>query len=76
MELARGELAWIPRGTPHSFTNLSGAPLVMLGIATPGGIERPLHEQARYFQSLQGPPDHGAIAAIWGEQGTIVGPPL
>src|SRR5688572_24818782 len=43
--LEKGALAFIPRGTPHSFSNLSGAPLVVLGVATPGGIEHALHEQ-------------------------------
>lgn len=72
----KGGVAFIPRGTPHAFSNLSGAPLVMLGIATPGGIEKQLHEQAIYFNNLKGPPDVAKIVEIWGEKGRIVGPPV
>ena len=78
LEVEEGGLAWIPRGTPHSFSNLSGRPLRMLGIATPGGMERALHEQAEYIIGLGGaqPPDVGTIVPIWKEKGRIVGPPV
>ena len=72
----KGGMVFIPRGTPHAFNNLSGRPLVMLGIATPGGIEKQLHEQAAYFNNLKGPPEQAKIVEIWGDKGRIVGPPV
>lgn len=72
----KGGMAFIPRGTPHAFSNLSGKPLVMLGIATPGGIEKQLHEQAVYFKNLRGAPEEAKIVEIWGDMGRIVGPPV
>ena len=74
--LEKGGVVFIPRGTPHSFNNLSGRPCVMVGIATPGGIEKQLHEQAVYFNNLRGAPDHAKVSEIWGDQGRIVGPPV
>jgi len=76
LEVAAGGFTWIPRGTPHAFSNLSGAPLKMLGIASPGGIEQPLHDQAMYMNALSGPPDIERIAEIWEHHGKIVGPPI
>jgi quercetin dioxygenase-like cupin family protein len=35
-----GELAFAPRGTPHTFANLSGAPARFLLVCTPAGFER------------------------------------
>lgn len=74
--IEKGGVAFIPRGVPHAFSNLSGRPLVMLGIATPGGIEKQLHDQAVYFSNLKGPPDNAKIVEIWGDKGRIVGPPV
>lgn len=74
--IEKGGVVFIPRGVPHSFSNLSGQPLVMLGIATPGGIEKQLHEQAAYFKGLRGAPDMAKVVEIWGDKGRIVGPPV
>lgn len=78
LTLEQGALAWIPRGTAHTFSNLSGAPLRFVGIATPGGIERALHDQAVYINGLaEGQrPEVARISAIWEGRGRIVGPPL
>jgi quercetin dioxygenase-like cupin family protein len=35
-----GELAFAPRGVPHTYANLSGAPARALLIITPAGFER------------------------------------
>jgi mannose-6-phosphate isomerase-like protein (cupin superfamily) len=42
-----GTVAVVPRGTPHTFANPSGAPARMLVLVTPGGFER-------YFEALTG----------------------
>lgn len=76
LTVEEGGTAFIPRGTPHSFSNLSGAPLRMLGISTPGGIEVALHEQAKYLKGLRGAPEMARIAAIWEGRGRVVGPPI
>jgi quercetin dioxygenase-like cupin family protein len=36
----RGEVAFAPRGVPHTIANLSGAPARYLIICTPAGFER------------------------------------
>lgn len=76
--LNRGESVWIPKGTPHSFNNLSGSPLRMLGATTPGGVEDYLHRQAEYLNGLAPGqrPDGPTIGAIWGTSGAVVGPPV
>jgi quercetin dioxygenase-like cupin family protein len=78
MELSAGESVFVPRGTPHTIANLSDRPLRGLGVYTPGGMERELHAQAEYLASLQPgqPPDPARIAAIWKDNGAVVGPPI
>lgn len=73
-----GESIFLPRGTPHSFSNLSGAPLRVLGVTTPGGIEDYLHRTAEYLNGLPAGirPSNEAMSAIWEKNGAIVGPPL
>jgi mannose-6-phosphate isomerase-like protein (cupin superfamily) len=75
-ELHCGESVWMPRGTHHTFNNLSGKPLRVLAVVTPAGVEEALHEQALYLQGLRGAPDVAAIEKIWGARGKIVGPPI
>jgi mannose-6-phosphate isomerase-like protein (cupin superfamily) len=36
----QGELAFAPRGVPHTFANLSGAPARFVLVCTPAGFER------------------------------------
>jgi quercetin dioxygenase-like cupin family protein len=38
--IARGEVVFAPRGVPHTYANLSGAPARQLIICTPAGFER------------------------------------
>lgn len=33
------QLAWMPRNTPHSFSNAGGEPAAGLTVSTPGGLE-------------------------------------
>jgi quercetin dioxygenase-like cupin family protein len=44
-EAGPGTVAMVPRGTPHTFANLSSEPARMLVLVTPGGFER-------YFEAL------------------------
>jgi quercetin dioxygenase-like cupin family protein len=37
--LGAGQLAWMPRNTPHSFSNAGGEPASGLTVSTPGGLE-------------------------------------
>ena len=75
-EVGSGSFVWIPRGTPHAFANASGTPTRLLGLATPGGIERFFAEQGAYLAQLQGAsPDLavlGSIGARYGSQ--LLGP--
>jgi mannose-6-phosphate isomerase-like protein (cupin superfamily) len=75
--LVPGCFAWVPRGVPHTFANLSDRPVRLLGLCVPAGIEEFFAAQAAYLADLQGPPDPGRLAAIWaGHPGSIVGPPI
>jgi mannose-6-phosphate isomerase-like protein (cupin superfamily) len=78
LELLTGESLFIPRGTPHTYNNLSGRPIRVLGVHTPGGMEKELHEQAEYLLSVpEGErPDPARLAAIWKDNGAVVGPPI
>jgi quercetin dioxygenase-like cupin family protein len=40
LEVRAGELAFAPRGTPHTFANLGDAPARQLIVCTPAGFER------------------------------------
>lgn len=40
VDVRRGEIAFAPRGVPHTFTNRSGAPARFVIICTPAGFER------------------------------------
>lgn len=76
-DVPAGGIAWLPRGVPHTFANLTNEPVHVVGMVVPAGLEGMFAEQADYFASLQGPPDPDAIAEIGGRYGvTVVGPPL
>ena len=67
-----GELAFAPRGVPHTFANLSDAPARQLIVCTPGGFER-------YFARMAAERQGGAPPE-WAQQPipevTRVGPPI
>lgn len=76
-EADAGTLVWLPRRVPHTFANLSDAPVRVFGVTAPAGLEGMFEEQATYFATLEGPPDEGVVAAIGAKYGvTVVGPPL
>ena len=77
-QVSSGMLAWLPRGVPHTFANLSDEPLWALGIITPGGFEQMFAEQDQYLASLAGPPEHAVLMTISAKYGVtaVDGPPL
>ena len=76
-DVPAGGVAWLPRGVPHTFANLTNDPVHVVGMVVPAGLEAMFAEQAAYFGSLQGPPDPDALAAILRRYGvTVVGPPV
>ena len=67
-----GELAFVPRGVPHTFANLSGVPARQLIVCHPAGFERYFARMAAERQ--------GTAAPEWAMQPvpevTSVGPPI
>jgi quercetin dioxygenase-like cupin family protein len=67
-----GELAFAPRGVPHTYANLSGARARALIVCTPAGFER-------YFARIAAERE-GVEAPAWAQQETPevtrVGPPI
>jgi mannose-6-phosphate isomerase-like protein (cupin superfamily) len=60
--LPSGAFAFVPRGTRHTFSNPSEAPIRFLTVCTPGGFEGFFVDAARLPLSV--PPDFDAINAI------------
>ena len=52
-----GEIAFAPRGTPHTYANLSGAPARALLLITPAGFERYFDRIAARITGTQPPPE-------------------
>jgi mannose-6-phosphate isomerase-like protein (cupin superfamily) len=76
-EVPAGGVAWLPRGVPHTFANLTSEPVRVVGVTVPAGLEGMFAEQGAYFASLRGEPDPAAIAEIGARYGvTVVGPPV
>lgn len=71
--LRAGAFAFVPRGTRHTFSNPSGAPIRFLTVCTPGGFEGFFVDAAALPPSA--PPDFDAINAIAARYDSItVGP--
>ena len=70
--VAAGELAFAPRGVPHTFANLSEARARQLIVCTPAGFERYFARMAAE-RPATGPPDW-ALQTI--PEVTTVGPPI
>jgi quercetin dioxygenase-like cupin family protein len=67
-----GELAFAPRGVPHTYANLSGKPARVLLVITPAGFERYFDRIAARITGREPPPEAaGPIPEI-----VTVGPPL
>lgn len=72
VEIAAGELAFGPRGTPHTFKNIGTAPGKLLVVCTPGGLERMFEEYAR--QTVRDTDALAVAGLLCGVE--FVGPPL
>ena len=76
-EVPAGGIAFLARGVPHTFANLTAARVRVLGFITPAGLEGMFEETGEYIRSLSGPPDPERIAAIADRYGVkSVGPPI
>ena len=67
-----GSFVFVPRGTPHAFTNAGSEPARILVLFTPSGMER-------FFDRFAQLPafDPAAFGTLGAEAGmTVVGPPL
>jgi mannose-6-phosphate isomerase-like protein (cupin superfamily) len=72
-----GSFAWVPRGTAHTFANGSDAPVHVVGLATPGGIEDLFAEQAAHLVASNGRPDPAVLDELGRRYGApTVGPPI
>ncbi len=76
-DVPAGGIAWLPRGVPHTFANLTADPVHVVGMIVPAGLEVMFVEQTAYFRSLEGPPDPAVLGEIGRRYGvTVVGPPI
>lgn len=72
-----GSFLCVEPETPHTFANLSGAPVRFLNFSTPGGFEAYMRELAAAFADGDGPPAPEAIGRIASAYDVeVVGPPL
>jgi hypothetical protein len=60
------------------FANLSEEEVRTVGLINPPGLEAMFREQARYFETLQGPPDPAFFVELSARYGVypVEGPPL
>ena len=73
-EAPAGSFVFVPRGTPHCFTNPGDRPARILVVFTPSGMERFFDRFAEVPTGEVGP---ATFTAIGGEVGMdVVGPPL
>jgi mannose-6-phosphate isomerase-like protein (cupin superfamily) len=67
-----GEIAFAPRGVPHTYANLSGQPARALLVCTPAGFERYFDKIAARIAGVEPPPEaSGPIPEV-----TTVGPAI
>ncbi|NUM55491.1 MAG: cupin domain-containing protein [Candidatus Hydrogenedentes bacterium] len=75
LALKQGQIAFIPRGVPHTYGNAGTTPGKLLVITTPGGFEH-------FFRGIDslcraGKPSLDALIAVGGKHGIdFVGPPI
>jgi oxalate decarboxylase/phosphoglucose isomerase-like protein (cupin superfamily) len=76
-EASPGGFVWMPRGAAHAFANAGPAPVKVLALALPAGIEELFAEHAAYLATLSGPPDARVMEEIGARHDTpTVGPPI
>jgi quercetin dioxygenase-like cupin family protein len=67
-----GELAFAPRGVPHTYANLSGADARALLVCTPAGFERYFDRIAARITGVEPPPEaSGPVPEV-----ITLGPPI
>jgi quercetin dioxygenase-like cupin family protein len=71
-QVGPGELAFAPRGVPHTFANLGGAPARQLIVCAPAGFERYFARMAAEREGTD-PPDW-ALQPV--PEVTVLGPPI
>ena len=72
---AEGGFAYLPRGVPHAFLNLTDEAAEIVVVYTPGGGHRFYEELGPLTRN--GDPDRAAVAAVFEKYGmTLLGPPL
>ncbi|MBV8196477.1 MAG: cupin domain-containing protein [Candidatus Dormibacteraeota bacterium] len=76
-EVPAGGIAFLARGVPHAFANLTAERVRVIGLITPSGLEGMFAETGEYVRSLSGPPDPIHVAAIAERYGVkTIGPPI
>jgi mannose-6-phosphate isomerase-like protein (cupin superfamily) len=73
-DLYPGDLVSAPRGTPHTFTNVTNDLVHVLNIMTPGGLDRCLTDFAALMNGMTDSEEFGRVANRHGIE--VVGPPL
>jgi quercetin dioxygenase-like cupin family protein len=72
-----GGIAFLARGVPHTFANLTAERVRVIGLITPSGLEGMFEETREYMRSLSGAPDPSRITAIAERYGVkSIGPPI
>jgi len=73
--LGEGGFAYLPKGVPHAFLNLTGEPGEIIVVYTPGGGHRFYAELGPLTRN--GSPDRATVAAVFEKHGmSLLGPPL
>jgi quercetin dioxygenase-like cupin family protein len=82
LELGPGAIVFVPRGTPHGFTNIGTGPARLLQVVSPGAnFEQLLRELGEPIADPStppppsGPPDLEKIVAVAGKYGLELLPP-
>jgi quercetin dioxygenase-like cupin family protein len=70
-EAGPGTVAFVPRGTPHTFANPSDRPARMLVFVTPGGFERYFEALIDAVRRIGGFPPADELAALGIAHGSI-----
>ena len=74
IEMSAGDMAFVPRGVPHGYTNRQQTPARAVGVFVPSGLARFM---SAYLALPPGPPDPQQLEELSKQYGmVVVGPPL